>query len=336
MTATDVFYRNVAKRYPTAARGAGVYIFDDAGKRYLDGCSGALVANLGHGRRELFADLAPAELDFFHTSQFTNVAQERLARALAELTPPGLRHTYFVSGGSEANETALKIAYQYHRHRGNPGKTRIVSKNPSYHGNTLGALGASVHRGRRRPVEALLAKPISVEPQLCAGCRYLPSCDACATAWAAAFERAILAAGPETVGTFICETVTGSSCAAYAPPAAFFGAMRAICDRHDIVYIADEVMCGMGRTGTPFAIQQMGVAPDIITTAKGISAGYAPLGAAIVHDRIFKVFLEHGTFNHGFTNVGSPIATAIGSRVLATYRAGDLFAQAAARGQRLR
>jgi len=320
---SKVFYRDVAKRYPKAVRGEGVYLYDADGKRYLDGSAGALVAAIGHGRREVgdAAAAAIATLGFAHTSQFTTDVQERLATAVAAIAPDGLDYVYLVSGGSEANETAIKMAYQYHQRRGKSEKNVVISRSPSYHGNTLGALSASGHGSRRAGMAPLADRWIQVSAPACheGTCRYVPACDACGISWAAAVERAILDVGPERVSAFIAESVTGSSCAAYVSPRAFFARVREICDRHDVLFIADEVMCGMGRTGYDFAIEHYGIAPDIITTAKGLGAGYAPLGATIASRRIFEAFQATRTFTHGFTYGGSPVAAAIGAAVLAIY-----------------
>ncbi|TAM56310.1 aminotransferase class III-fold pyridoxal phosphate-dependent enzyme [bacterium] len=337
---TNVFYRDVAKRYPKAVRGNGVYLYDADGKRYLDGSAGALVAAVGHGRREI-ADAAAAAistLGFAHTSQFTTEAQEQLAARVAAMAPQGLEHVYLVSGGSEANETALKMAYQYHQRRGQRAKEIVISRSPSYHGNTLGALSASGHRSRRAAMAPLADAWVQVPAPACAehGCRYVPSCSACGAGWADAVEQAILRAGPQRVSAFIAEPVTGSSCAAYVAPEPFFARMRQICDRHDVLFIADEVMCGMARTGTNFAIEQHGVAPDILTTAKGLGAGYVPLGAAIVSHGVYEAFSTTRTFTHGFTYCGSSIAAAIGNAVLSIFERESLCERARQHGIYLR
>ncbi|HVA36848.1 MAG TPA: aminotransferase class III-fold pyridoxal phosphate-dependent enzyme [Candidatus Dormibacteraeota bacterium] len=338
MTERHVFYRNVIKRYPMAAHGEGVWIYDSEGKAYLDGSSGALVASIGHGRREVAeaASRAIGDLGFAHSSQFTTAAQESLAARLAALAPAGLEYVYPVSGGSEANETAIKMAHQYHVRRGNRRKRLIVSRAPSYHGNTLGALSASGHRSRRAASAELLMDWPRVEAPPCETCRYVPSCASCGEAWADAIERAIVDAGPNNVAAFIAESVTGSSCAAYVTPAPFFERVRAVCDRYDVLFIADEVMSGIGRTGYHFAIEHGGVTPDLITAAKGVSGGYAPLGAVIVSDRIFRVFSESGTFVHGFTHGGSPISAAVGATVLEIYEREGLRERARERGAYLR
>ena len=337
---TNVFYRDVAKRYPKAVRGEGVYLYDADGKRYLDGSAGALVAAVGHGRREIADAAAHAitTLGFAHTSQFTTDAQERLAAAVTALTPEGLDHVYFVSGGSEANETAIKMAYQYHQRRGRREKSIVVSRMPSYHGNTMGALSASGHRSRRAAMAPLAGSWIQVPAPACPeeSCRYVPSCSACGERWAAALEQAIVTAGPEHVSAFIAEPVTGSSCAAYVSPSSFFARTREICARYDVLFIADEVMCGMARTGKNFAIEHYGVVPDIITTAKGLGAGYAPLGAAIVSRNVFEAFSTTRTFTHGFTYCGSSIATAIGNAVLAIFERERLRQRALEQGVYLR
>ncbi len=317
-----VFYRDVGRRYPVATRGEGVYLFDGGGNRYLDGSSGAVVASIGHARPEIADAAARAirTLSFAHASQFTTPFQERLASQLAALAPPGLDRVYLVSGGSEAVETAIKMAHQYHARRGHARKTRIVSRIPSYHGNTLGALSVSGHLGRRRESETLLSDiGIPVEAPPCEQCQYVPSCDACISAWIGAIDDVIVRTDPATISAFIVEPVVGAACAAYVSSQPFMRDMRALCNRYDMLFIADEVMSGIGRCGYDFAIGHYEIVPDLITVAKGLASGYTPLGAVIAAHDVFETFVDSRTFEHGFTYGGSPVSAAIGSAVLDVY-----------------
>ena len=314
-----VFYRNLHRSYPLVDRGEGVYLYDSQGRRYLDGSGGSLVVSIGHGVKEV-AEAALSQMEkvsFAHTSQFTSAPQEELAEALAKLAPGDLNRVIFVSGGSEATESAIKLARQYHLERGKTKKYKIIGRWRSFHGATLGALSAGGQTVRRAPFNPLLLDFPHIPPAYCYRCPYgrpYPGCDL-ECAWE--LERAVIGEGVETISAFIAEPIVGAAAGALVPPPEYFRIIREVCDRYDILFIADEVMTGMGRTGMPFAIEQWGVTPDMIITGKGISSGYAPLGAVIVSDRICRVIEGgSGAFIHGHTYMGHPLSCAIGLAVL--------------------
>ncbi len=316
---THVFYRNPFSHYPVVSKGEGPYLYDEKGKRYLDACGGAIVSALGHGVPEI-VDALKAQLDsveFAHTSQFTNTAQEELAKLLADRSPGGLNHVYFVSGGSEAVESAMKLARGYWVQMGRPDKWMVIGREQSYHGNTLGALAAGGNRWRRAIYEPMLFKAPRVVPCSCYRCPFDKDPAHCSIECADDLERAILEAGPENVAAFIAEPIVGATAGALVPHEHYFRRIREICDKYDVLFIADEVMTGMGRCGSWFAIRQFGVVPDMICLAKGLAAGFVPIGATLVHDRIVDTFSNRRhIFQHGHTYMGHPLAAAAGVAVI--------------------
>jgi adenosylmethionine-8-amino-7-oxononanoate aminotransferase len=316
---TSVFYRNPFSEYPTVARGEGVYLFDQKGRRYMDACGGAVVSALGHSVPEVVEALKTQldSVEFAHTSQFTNVSQEELAKLLCERSPGGLNHAYFVSGGSEAVESAMKLARAYWVQMGRPDKWMVIGREQSYHGNTLGALAAGGNRWRRAIYEPMLFKAPRVAPCYCYRCPFGKNPAHCAIECADDLERAILEAGAEKVAAFIAEPIVGATAGALVPHAQYFNRIREICDKYDVLFIADEVMTGLGRCGSWFAIRQFGVVPDMLCLAKGLAAGYVPVGATLVHDRIVDTFHNRRhIFQHGHTYMGHPLATAAGVAVI--------------------
>ncbi len=314
-----VFPRDLGRTYPVLVRGEGVYVFDEDGNRYLDAMGGVAVVNIGHGVREIADAMAEQArtLAFSHSVMFSNRPMLDLAERVTRLTPRGLDSVYFVSGGSEANETAIKLARQYHVERGAPSKALVIGRWQSYHGATLGALSVSGHVGRRKKYVPLLKEFPHIAAPNCYRCAFEHLHPACGVASADELERTIIQHGPENVAAFIAEPITGASSGAVVPPPDYFPRIREICDAYDVLLIADEVITGFGRTGTPFAMDHWGVVPDMITTAKGMASGYASLAAVIVHDRIRSVFAERGSpFVHGFTYGGNPLACAVGVAVL--------------------
>lgn len=333
-----VFYRAPKKTYPVVERGEGIFLYDTSGKRYLDGCSGALVSNIGHGVEEIVEIMAEQarKVAFAHTSQFTNAPQEDLAGLIANMAPGSQNRVYFVSGGSEATETAIKMARQYHLQRGNRSKHKIIARWISYHGNTLGALSMSGHTGRRRPHEPLLLDFAHIPPAYCYRCPFGSTYPQCSLRCAHALEEAILLEGPENVAAFIAEPVVGASAGAVSPPSEYFRIIREICNQHDVLFIADEVMTGFGRTGRNFAMDHWKTVPDITTTGKGISAGYSPLAAVIATDEVHQAFLNgNGKFIHGHTYGGNPLSCAVGAAVLRHIQRHGLVARAAEMGEYL-
>lgn len=315
---SHVFYRAPGSHYPVIARGEGIYLWDTDGRQYLDGSSGALVANLGHGRREIADSMAQQAraVGFAHTQRFTSAAQEDLASRLADLLPYGLQHTYPVSGGSEAVETAIKLARHYFLERGEPERYRVITQWPSYHGNTLGALAASGHLSRRHPYDPLLSTAFVHVPQPAAHCegpRATSGFCPCAERVQAAIERA----GPSTVAALLWEPISGSAASGFVPHRGFLAQLRALCDQAGILLISDEVMAGVGRTGRMIGIEHHEVRPDIVTLAKGLSGGYAPLGAVVTTDDVYAAVASgSGHFVHGFTFGGHPVACAAGATAL--------------------
>lgn len=315
---SHVFYRSPGADYPRISHGQGVFLFDTDGKRYLDGSSGALVANLGHGRSEIARAMQEqaARVGFAHTARFTSDAQEELADRIAGLLPFGLHHSYFVSGGSEATETAVKLVRQFHLERGEPQRQRILARWASYHGNSLGALAASGHIARRRPYLPLLSPAFShFAPPLeeCPGSSSSTLCPCLA-----ALDQALERADPRSVAAIILEPVGGSADSGLVPHPGYLAGVRKLADEHGVLLISDEVMTGFGRTGGILGSVHDCVAPDLITCAKGLSGGYAPLGAVVTNDRVHSAIANgSGRFAHGFTYGGHPVACAAGARALA-------------------
>ena len=312
-------------------RGEGCYLWDERGRRYLDGCGGAFVANIGHGVAEIGDAMARQARSVAYVSgmAFTTEPVEELARELAALCPGDLDHLYFLSSGSEAVEAALKLARQYWVERGRPAKHEIISLAPGYHGNTLLALSASA-----RPHYAAFFRDWIVDVHRipaplgyhCACCGADPSCVVCS---GAVLEQRILEIGADRVAAFIAEPVGGSSTGAATPRADYFRTIREICDRHEVLFVADEVACGAGRTGTWSALEPYGVAPDIMTMGKGIAGGYAPLSAVAAPRRIIDVLARgSGSLMHAQTFSHHAVLCAAGLATLRYIREHELIARA--------
>ena len=325
---------------PTAVGGKGIEIVDSDGRRYIDASGGAAVSCLGHGHPDVVAALH-AQLDalaYAHTGFFTSEAAERLADLLIEDAPAGLTRAYLVSGGSEAVEAALKMARQYFVETGQPQRRRVIARQQSYHGNTLGALAAGGNAWRREPFRPLLIEAHHIDPCYAYRWRREGEDDAAYAARAAqALEDKIVELGPETVMAFVAEPVVGATLGAVPPVADYFKRIRAICDRHGVLLILDEVMCGMGRTGTLHACAQDGIAPDLMTIAKGLGGGYQPIGAVLLSQSIFDAFADgSGFFQHGHTYMGHPMAAAAALAVQQVLRRDRLLDNVVAMGARLR
>ncbi len=336
---SHVFHRHLRQDYPIAVAGDGPYLIDAQGKRYLDGSGGAAVSCLGHGHPAVVAAVREqvARLEFAHTSFFTSEPAEALADDLIAHGPAGLSHVYFVSGGSEGVEAALKMAVQYHAERGKPTKSRVIARWQSYHGNTLGALSAGGNRWRRAQFASLLIDISHIgECYAYRGQRADETPEAYGRRMADELESEILVHGADTVAAFIAEPVVGATLGAVTAVPGYFQRIREICDRHDVLLILDEVMCGMGRTGTLHACEQEGVAPDIEVIAKGLGAGYQPIGAVLVHARIVEAMRSGtGFFQHGHTYLGHPVACAASLAVQRVIRDEDLMPKVRALGTRL-
>ena len=311
---SHVLHRQSRSGLPLAARGDGPYIVDSEGRRYLDASGGAAVSCLGHSHPAVIEAIKEQldRLPYAHTGFFTNEPAERLADHLIERAPGDLDRVYFVSGGSEANETAIKLARQYFLEIGQPERCRFIARERSYHGNTLGALAIGGNPMRREPYLPLLIESSHIEP--CYAYRHQrpeESDEAYGRRAADALEAEILRLGPERVAGFFAETVVGASAGAVPPAPGYFERVREICDRHGVLLILDEVMSGMGRTGTLYACEQDGVAPDLLTCAKGLGAGYQPIGALLLSRQIHEAIARgSGAFQHGFTYIGHATACA--------------------------
>ncbi|HLW46604.1 MAG TPA: aminotransferase class III-fold pyridoxal phosphate-dependent enzyme [bacterium] len=336
--ATHVLHRTGDAGVLTAVRAEGVYVYDAAGRRYLDGSSGPLAVNLGHGVPEIIAAMERQlrQITFAHGSEFTTAAQERAADLVAAFAPAGVSRVFFVSGGSEATETAIKLVRQYWVDAGRPSKYKIISKRASYHGATLGALSLSGFAARRGPYGPLLLPFPHIPEVHCRRCPYGLTYGRCAIECATELEAAILREGADTVAAFIAEPVSGAANAAVVPPPEYFRLVREICDRHDVLFIADEVMTGFGRTGANFAIDHWRVIPDLIVCAKGLGAGYVPIGAVVAHERIGdRIMRVSGRFIHGHTYAGNPLACATAAAVLEYIQTHGLVAAAKQKGTAL-
>ena len=333
---SHVFHRNPAHRYPTVVRGEGVYLFDEDGKRYLDGSSGAAVSCLGHSDPEVIAAIKAQveKLAFAHTSFFTNEPMEALADELVAHAPAGISKAFFVSSGSEAIEAALKLARQYYLEIGQPQRRHVIARRQSYHGNTLGALATGGNLWRRKQFDPLLIGVSHVSPCYAyRGKQAGESDEAYGARLAAELVAEIQRLGPDTVIAFVAETVVGATLGAATPVPGYFKAIREICDQYGILLILDEVMCGMGRTGSLYACEQEGVVPDLVAIAKGLGAGYQPIGALLSSQRIFDaVVAGSGFFQHGHTYVGHAVACAAALAVQRALRERDLVRQVAGLG----
>ena len=336
---THVFHRS-SKTVPiTAARGDGVYIIDTDGKRYIDASGGAAVSCLGHSHPKIIQAIKDQvdEIAFVHSGFFTNAAAESLADKLTAKAPGSLDHMYIVSSGSEAIEASLKLARQYFVERGEPQRRHFIARKQSYHGNTLGALAVGGNMWRREQFG-----PILIDGN------YVPPCypyrdkepgesgEQYGVRIADALENRIQELGADTVIAFIAETVVGATAGALAPVPGYLRRIRDICDRHGILLILDEVMCGMGRTGTLFACEQDGIAPDILAVAKGLGAGYQPIGAMFCSADIYNAIRDgSGFFQHGHTYMGHPTACAAALAVQTVIEEENLLPGVAAKGAAL-
>jgi len=315
-----IFHRQLRASYPTATGAAGVYFEDASGKRYIDASGGAAVSCLGHGHPRVI-EAVKAQLDrlaFAHTAFFTNEPAEQLADWLVQRAPDGFGRVYFLSGGSEANEAALKLARQIQVERGESGRDHFISRHQSYHGNTLGALSVSGNPKRRQLYEPILIGNVAhAEP--CYAYRHQAAGETeeeYALRAARTLEDQITTLGPGRVIAFVAETVVGATMGAVPPAKGYFKEIRRICDEHGVLMILDEVMSGMGRTGTLFACAQDGVVPDMITCAKGLGGGYQPIGALLVReDLVGEIETARGHFEHGHTYIGHPVVCAAGLAV---------------------
>lgn len=336
---TRILHRSIGGRLPQAVAGQGVFITDADGRSYIDGSGGAAVSCLGHGHPEVMAAMQ-AQMDriaYAHTSFFTTDVAEELAERLVDLAPEGLDYVYLVSGGSEAVEAAMKMARQYFVEIGQPQRRHFIARRQSYHGNTLGALAAGGNAWRRAQFQPILPETHHVSP--CYAYRDQKdgeTPEAYAARLADELEAKILELGADQVIAFIAEPVVGATLGAVGPVADYFARIRSICDKYGVLLIFDEVMCGMGRTGTVFACEQEGISPDLVTIAKGLGGGYQPIGAVLLSDKIYRAFAEgSGLFQHGHTYICHPMAAAAALKVVELISQPEMLANVRSMGERL-
>ncbi|WP_144141695.1 aspartate aminotransferase family protein [Paraburkholderia sp. BCC1884] len=337
---SKVFHRSPKQSLPVAVAGEGIEIVDSTGMRYIDASGGAAVSCLGHSNQRVIDAIKrqSQQLPYAHTSFFTTEAAEELATRLVASAPQGLDHVYFVSGGSEAIEAALKLARQYFVEKGETQRRHFIARRQSYHGNTLGALAIGGNAWRREPFLPILIEAHHVSP--CYAYREQRADEseaAFAQRLADELEQKILELGADTVAAFVAETVVGATAGAVPPVREYFRKIRAVCDRYGVLLILDEIMSGMGRTGYLYACEEDGVAPDILTIAKGLGAGYQPIGATLVSDRIYQAIVGgSGFFQHGHTYIGHATACAAALEVQRVIEEENLLANVLARGEQLR
>ena len=339
---TSLFSRNLRKNYPVAVRGEGSWIIAADGRRYLDASGQAAVISIGHGVAEIGKAMAEqsSQIAFAHTTQFHSLPAEKLASRVLAIAPRNFHNggrVYFTSGGSEATETALKLVRQYFLETKQPSRYRIISRKQSYHGSTLGAMSVSGNVARRAPYAPMIPEWGHVAPCFCYHCPFDKTFPECNLACADDLDAFVSTNDPSSVAAFLFEPVVGATLGAAAAVDGYTARIAEICRKHGILLIADEVMCGMGRTGKPFACQHWGLEPDIILTGKGIASGYAPLGAVLVAPHVAEAY-EKGTaaFMHGFTYQSHPVCTAAGNAVFDYLEAHKLFDRVTPAGETLR
>jgi adenosylmethionine-8-amino-7-oxononanoate aminotransferase len=330
---TKVLVRELDRPYPLIVRGRGVWLEDRDGTQYLDAISGgAMVTSLGHGPNPAIAAAAAQSeaISFIYNQQFTSPAQEALAAELCAVAPEGFEHVHFTSGGAEANEMALRLARSYHVERGEPERVRVISPAQAYHGPTMATLGLTGRAGLQAPYDPFIVPQLHIPP---ATWRFDPTGGEALEA----LDRALEAAGPRGVAAFFLEPVSAAALPAYSPPEAFWRGLDQRRAEHGFLICLDEVVTGLGRTGTWFAAEQLPIEADIISTAKGLGAGYAAIGGVLCHDRVYAA-IETGSraFEHGHTWDGAPLPCAVGLAVLAQLRERDLVSRVASRGPALR
>ena len=307
-----LFYQN-RSRLPTVSHGRGIYIYDTEGRRYLDGCSGAVSANLGHGDPRIL-EAARAQMEkiaFAYRLQFENEPANDLADLLVRLSVPELNRVFFVNSGSEAVESAIKLARQFWWSTGRQGKTRFVSRRPAFHGATLGALALTSYAPLNIPFSPNTVESPKVAAPFCYHCPLGKEYPGCGVACAWELEETLDTLGPENVAAFVAEPIGGSTTAAAVPPDEYFPIVEGICHDREVLLIIDDVMTGCGRTGTFYGYEHWDITPDIVATSKGLSAGYAPIGAIVASEAVVEPVLESGGFMHGHTYAGNPLSTAI-------------------------
>lgn len=333
-----VFYRSQRKELPLIDRGEGIFLYTQDGKRYIDGTSGALISNIGHSQPSVIDAMCKQarQIEFVHGTMFKSEASIALAEEIIKMCPGGLDKVYFVSGGTEAIETALKMARSYHVARGNKQKYLVISRWQSYHGATMGALSMSGRTASRKIYQPYLLDFPHIPPAYCYRCPYNKDLNSCGYECAWELEKTITQIGEEFISAFIAEPVVGATLCSVPAPPDYFSIIRDICDKHDVLFIADEVMTSFGRTGKNFGMDHWGVVPDILVGGKGLGAGYFPMGMIICTDRVFQQFQEKlGKFVHGFTYQGNPLGAAAALSVLEFIHSNHLISRVADIGEYL-
>ncbi|WP_461551505.1 aspartate aminotransferase family protein [Sinorhizobium meliloti] len=336
---TKILHRTIGKTLPSAVAGEGIHVTDSEGRTYIDGSGGAAVSCLGHNHPEVLdaMKVQMGRIAYAHTSFFTTDVAEELAEQLIAVAPIGLDYVYFVSGGSEAVEAALKMARQYFVEIGQPQRRHIIARRQSYHGNTIGALAAGGNEWRRAQFKPILPETHHVSP--CYAYRDMrpdETTESYTDRLACELESKILELGAEAVMAFVAEPVVGATLGAVGPVADYFKRARQICDKYGILLILDEVMCGMGRTGTMFAFDQEQIVPDLVTIAKGLGGGFQPIGAVLLSEKIYRAFADgSGLFQHGHTYIGHPVAAAAANKVVEILRRPEVMANVVKMGDRL-
>ena len=330
---THVLPLEFNRRYPVVVRGDGVWVEDASGKRYLDAMSGgSMAATLGHGRRDIIAAArAQAEkLAYVHNERLTNPLQEQLAHELAALAPDGFTRVRFVTGGAEANEMAIQIARRYHVDRGQPKRWQVISPAQAYHGPTMATLALTGRPGLKRPFEPYMPDHPHIPPSTW---RFDPTGEAALQA----LDRVLEAAGPDTVSAYFCEPVSAAALPAYSPPERFWKGLAERRERYGFLICFDEIVTGVGRTGSWFAADRLPLVPDIIATAKGLGAGYAAIGAVLCQQHVYEAFANGSRkFTLGHTWDGAPLSCAVGLKVIEVLRKEGLVDRVRERGPRLR
>lgn len=307
------------KEYPTISHGDGIYLYDINGKKYIDGSSGAITAGIGHGVKEIIEEINKQahKISFVYRSQFTSEPAEKLAKKLSELAKGGEYWSFFVNSGSEATETAMKIAIQHWQEKGIKGKNKILSRWMSYHGITIGALSMSGHTGRRARFVPLLEDYPTIQPPYCFRCPLHSTFPTCNHMCATELEHAINRIGSEHIAAFIAEPIIGAAGGAIVPPPGYYQVIKKICEKYDVLFIADEVMTGMGRTGKMFALEHWDTQADIITLGKGMSAGYTPIAATLVSEKVMEPIQKGSKLvMSGHTFSANPQSTAVALAVI--------------------
>jgi len=332
-SSTRVLLPELDRRYPVIVRGEGVWLEDAGGRRYLDAMSGgSMAATLGHGRRDLVAAARrqAERLSYVHNERLTNPLQEALARELVRVAPPGFGRVHFVTGGAEANETALKLARAYHVERGEPSRWQVISPAQAYHGPTLETLALTGRPGLQGPLGPYLPRHLHIPPST-------PRFDASGEAALEALDRALDEAGPENVAAFFMEAISAAALPSYTPPRRFWEGLEERRREHGFLVIFDEVVTGMGRTGEWFAANATPLVPDLVATAKGLGAGYTAIGAVLAADHVYQAFAAGSRkFTLGHTWDGAPLSCAVGLAVVDVLRREGLVERVRERGPRLR